>query len=189
MAAGNMVIPGDYLSDSAAFSAGNGCYKAEDCIRASVCGLVTVKNNVLSVKSTCSHMVPREKSVVLCKVLAINSNNAKVQIICVNGKVSREPLKGIIRREDIRATEIDSVEVFDSFRPRDIVRARVLGLGENQGYALTTAENELGVIVARNSDNNGLMDPISWCEVQDRETGKKQKRKVAKLHQTTTSIH
>lgn len=185
----NVVVPGDFIGDSAKYSAGDGCYKASDGIRASLCGVVTAKNNVLSVKSTCTHVVPREGSLVLCRVLSINSNNAKVRIICVNGKVSKEALKGIIRREDIRATEIDSVEVYNSFRPGDIVRARVLGLGESQGYVLTTAENELGVIMARNSDNNGgLMDPISWCEVQDRVTGKKQKRKVAKLHQTTSSI-
>ncbi|EOA98486.1 3'-5' exoribonuclease CSL4-like protein, partial [Anas platyrhynchos] len=55
------------------------------------------------------------------------------------------------RREDIRATEKDKVEVYKSFRPGDIVLAKVISLGDaaQSNYLLSTAENELGVVVAR----------------------------------------
>lgn len=35
-----------------------------------------------------------------------------------------------------------------SFRPGDIVMARVISLGDAQSYLLSTAENELGVVIA-----------------------------------------
>jgi exosome complex component CSL4 len=53
-----------------------------------------------------------------------------------------------LRKEDIRATEKDKVEIYKSFRPGDIVQARVSSLGDSQSYFLSTAENELGVIFA-----------------------------------------
>ena len=40
------------------------------------------------------------------------------------------------------------VEMSKSFRPGDIVIARVISLGDAQSYLLTTAENELGVVIA-----------------------------------------
>ena len=56
----------------------------------------------------------------------------------------------MIRKEDVRATEKDRVEMYRSFRPGDISLARVISLGDAMvGYLLTTAENELGVVIAR----------------------------------------
>ena len=58
------------------------------------------------------------------------------------------PLKGIIRREDVRQTEKDRLELSKCFRPNDIVFAKVLSLGDSQSYLLTTAGDELGVVLA-----------------------------------------
>ena len=38
--------------------------------------------------------------------------------------------------------------MYKCFRPGDIVIARVISLGDAQSYLLTTAENELGVVIA-----------------------------------------
>lgn len=38
--------------------------------------------------------------------------------------------------------------MYKCFRPGDIILARVLSLGDALSYVLTTAENELGVVVA-----------------------------------------
>lgn len=38
----------------------------------------------------------------------------------------KEQYNGIIRVQDVRATEIDKVEIYQSFRPGDIVRAEVV---------------------------------------------------------------
>ena len=70
-----------------------------------------------------------------------------------------------------------------SFQPRDIVVAKVISLGDASAYLLTTAENELGVIVAYDSSSSSSsipMMPISWCEVLCPTTGVKELRKVAK---------
>ena len=49
----------------------------------------------------------------------------------------------------MRAAEKDKVEMYKCFRPGDVVLARVLSLGEaSTGYIVTTAENELGVVLA-----------------------------------------
>lgn len=93
----------------------------------------------------------------------------------------RESCQGIIRKEDVRQIEVragqrvslscmgrsrlthacmsaclaggqvDKVEVFKCFRPGDIVRARVISLGDARQYYLSTAENELGVSRGRGS--------------------------------------
>lgn len=56
---------------------------------------------------------------------------------------------GVIRVQDVRATEKDKVKIASSFKPGDIVRAAVISLGDQSNYYLSTGRNELGVVVAR----------------------------------------
>lgn len=70
-------------------------------------------------------------------------------------------------KQDIRATEVDKAEVAKSLRPGDIIRARVISLGDSTQYFLSTAENELGVRWAK-SAAGAIMIPISW-QVRERE--------------------
>ena len=101
-------------------------------------------------------------------------------MMSINGRLLQEPLVGVIRREDVRAMEKDSVEIFDSFRPGDMVRAHVISLGEGMMYVLPTASNELGVVTAHCGCGQAMV-PVSWCEMQCMETGDREKRKVAKV--------
>uniref|UniRef100_A0A3B3T765 Exosome component 1 n=1 Tax=Paramormyrops kingsleyae TaxID=1676925 RepID=A0A3B3T765_9TELE len=56
-----------------------------------------------------------------------------------------------------------------------------ISLGDVQSnYLLTTAENELGVVVAH-SEAGVQMIPISWCEMQCPRTHGKEFRKVARV--------
>ena len=82
------------------------------------------------------------------QVVSTNPRFCKVAILGVESTSLKEPFKGTIRKEDVRATEKDKVEMYKSFRPGDIVLARVLTL-HTQTYLLSTAENELGVIFAK----------------------------------------
>ena len=59
--------------------------------------------------------------------------------------VVRSPLKGVIRREDVRQTEKDRVELSKCFRPSDIVMAKIISLGDQNNYLLSTAADELGL--------------------------------------------
>ena len=58
--------------------------------------------------------------------------------------IFRSPLKGVIRREDVRQTEKDRVELSKCFRPSDIVMAKIISLGDQNNYLLSTAADELG---------------------------------------------
>lgn len=78
----------------------------------------------------------------------MNTRFCKLAILAVEGSSLNEPFRGTLRREDIRATEKDKVEIYKSFRPGDIVQARVTSLGDSQSYFLSTAENGLGVVFA-----------------------------------------
>uniref|UniRef100_A0A8C0IV88 Exosome component 1 n=1 Tax=Chelonoidis abingdonii TaxID=106734 RepID=A0A8C0IV88_CHEAB len=114
-------------------------------------------------------------------VCSINSRFAKVHILYIGSTPLKSTFRGTIRREDIRATEKDKVEVYKSFRPGDIVLAKVISLGDMQSnYVLSTAENELGVVVAH-SEAGAQMVPISWCEMQCPRTHSKELRKVARV--------
>uniref|UniRef100_A0A3Q3XM29 Exosome complex component N-terminal domain-containing protein n=1 Tax=Mola mola TaxID=94237 RepID=A0A3Q3XM29_MOLML len=82
---------------------------------------------------------------------------------------------------DVGAIVTCKVETYKSFRPGDIVLAKVISLGDVQSnYLLTTAENELGVVVAH-SESGAQMIPISWCEMQCPRTHAKEFRKVARV--------
>ena len=92
----------------------------------------------------------------------------------------RAPLKGIIRREDVRQTEKDRVELSKCFRPNDVVFAKVLSLGDHQNYLLSTAGDELGVVLATSAAGVRL-EPISWNEMRCPKTGVKEPRKTARI--------
>lgn len=49
-------------------------------------------------------------------------------------------LEGTIKKENVREKMIDSVVMIESFKPRDIVRAKVLSLGDSiRSIYLSTA--------------------------------------------------
>ena len=78
-------------------------------------------------------------------------------------------------------TEKDRVEIYNCFRPGDIVLARVISLGDpTAGYLLTTAENSLGVVIAK-SEVGSVMVPVSWTEMQCTKSYTIEQRKVAKV--------
>lgn len=59
------------------------------------------------------------------------------------------------------------------------MRAVVISLGDERSYYLSTARNELGVVMAVSEMGNSMV-PVSWREFEDLETGGREGRKVAK---------
>lgn len=94
--------------------------------------------------------------------------------------VLEDTLVGTIRQRDVRAFDVDSVEMYKSFRPSDLVKAQVLSLGDARSYFLSTARNDLGVILATSTAGNTMV-PINWEQMQCPVTGVKEFRKVAKI--------
>lgn len=125
-------------------------------------------------------VTPEIGSFVTCKVIKITQWFAKVKILCVDSHVLSHEVEGMIRSQDVRATEIDKVKIEESFRPNDIVLAQVLSLGDSRNYFLTTAKNELGVTYAYSLACGAPMIPVSWKEMMCSKTKTRELRKVAK---------
>ncbi|KAM6263889.1 exosome complex component CSL4 isoform 1-T1 [Spheniscus humboldti] len=149
-------VPGERLCSAEEATAGSGTYTRHGFVFSSLAGCLEKRSEdsgppvVSVVRDAESQLLPDVGAVVTCKVCSINSRFAKVHILYVGSTPLKSAFRGTIRREDIRATEKDKVEVYKSFRPGDIVLAKVISLGDAQSnYLLSTAENELGVVVAR----------------------------------------
>lgn len=108
----------------------------------------------------------------------VNSSNAAASSTNTTGDIG-EGFGGIIRTQDVRATERDKVKILSSFRPGDIIRASVISLGDGTNYYLSTAANELGVVFARSSTGQHMY-PIDWQHMKCSTTGEVEERKCAK---------
>ena len=72
--------------------------------------------------------MPEIDAIVTCKVVRVNPRFAAVNIMVVGETPCKDDFQGIIRVQDVRATEKDKVKIYNSFRPGDIVRAQVVSL-------------------------------------------------------------
>ena len=126
-------------------------------------------------------LIPKVGDEVFARVTRVNPRLCNAEIVTVNGQAAEDAFSGVIRVQDVRATEVDKVDIYDCFMPSDIVRARVLSLGDTRSYYLSTAENELGVVQAKSPFTGEPMVPVAWDEMQCPSTQKRQKRKVAKV--------
>jgi exosome complex RNA-binding protein Csl4 len=123
--------------------------------------------------------LPTVGNLVTCRVTRINPRMASVEILCVGETALREACAGLLRREDVRPNDMERVEVYRSFRPGDIVLARVLSLGDARAYYLSSSEPELGVVLARSSEG-AVMKAVSHCLMECPLTKAREPRKVAK---------
>ncbi|KAJ5918970.1 hypothetical protein N7466_009913 [Penicillium verhagenii] len=153
--------------------------------------------------------LPAVDSIVLARVTRVQKRQATVSILVVLDDVSQDPsqntsdndnvasiltsaanpenhsstdelrFQAIIRKEDVRAVEKDRVVMDEMFRVGDIVRGSVISQGDQSFYYITTARNDLGIVMAR-SDSGNMMFPVSWKEMRDPVTGVSEQRKVAR---------
>lgn len=72
-------------------------------------------------------IVPVAGDVVTARVLQVNQRSAKCSILCIGEHILEQNYRAMLRKEDVRATEKDRVEMYKSFRPGDIILARVVG--------------------------------------------------------------
>ncbi|KAG5232723.1 Nucleic acid-binding [Salix suchowensis] len=193
---GEMVTPGEVLGKATELKAGKGAYIGSyrdtdlQYVFSSLTGLRRTvspspdspdQRPTVEVTGHKAHgAVPEPGSVVIARVTKVMAKTASADIMCVGPKSVRDKFTGIIRQQDVRATEIDKVDMHLSFRPGDIIRALVLSLGDARAYYLSTAKNELGVVSAESAAGATLV-PISWTEMQCPLTGQIEQRKVAKV--------
>jgi exosome complex component CSL4 len=225
-----IAVPGRTLGPATKYLAGPGTYLYEGQVVASLMGKVKVtvpakppgpvkrltkitapapeEPSTISVlrHEKKQEVLPDVGNVVLCKVVRLQPRQAIVAIQQVEATALQTEWQGVIRVQDVRATEKDKVKIYESFKPGDVVRAQVvsflrplgsilvilwrrlmtdgvlllkISLGDQSNYYLSTASNELGVIMATSEAGNDMI-PVSWKEYKDPETGLNELRKVAK---------
>lgn len=112
---------------------------------------------------------PSPNSIVLGSITRLSPLQALLSITVVDGVPlpPGEEFTGVIRSQDVRATEKDKVKISDCFRGNDVVRGIVasiflykfyaciyayslpkISLGDARSYFVSTARNDLGVIAA-----------------------------------------
>ncbi|MCJ1329455.1 exosome 3'-_5 exonuclease subunit ski4 (Csl4) [Thelotrema lepadinum] len=198
----SFVLPGTTLGTTSSSYSGPGTYIHNSNIIASIKGkpsvlappgpasatskpTISVNTPVASLRQipsrnvTRRNVLPSVNAVVLAKVTRLQQRQANVAIVVVNETVCADEFAGMVRREDVRGWEVDRVKVEEMFRVGDVIRAVVISLGDQSSYYLSTARNELGVLLATSEIGN-QMYPVSWKEFRDPETGKHEARKVAK---------
>ncbi|KAH7883698.1 hypothetical protein F5I97DRAFT_1894885 [Phlebopus sp. FC_14] len=159
---------------------GRGLYARQGQVRASLVGVPRYEGPTLSISRLRPHP-PAPNSLILGTVTRLSPLQATVSISVVDGVPLPvgEEFTGVIRTQDIRATEKDKVKIGDCFRGGDVVKGVVISLGDARSYYITTARNDLGVIFA-SSEAGATMEPISWQEMRCPKTGRIEKRKCAK---------
>ncbi|KAH9508588.1 Exosome complex component CSL4 [Bulinus truncatus] len=166
---------------------GIGTYTNDGFIYSSILGVMDEiindenKKTMISVHTNHTQaVIPNIDAVVTARVTNVNPRYCKCEILTIGTTPLSDIYRGLIRKEDVRATEKDRVEMYKCYRPGDVIIARVISLGDAQSYILSTAENELGVIIAT-SEAGSNMVPISWCKMQCPKTLNEEFRKVAKV--------
>nr|AFA52596.1 hypothetical protein [Vaucheria litorea] len=180
------VCPGDRIGRCDEYTSGNGTYVRGPHIYSSLVGRIQkieVPENlpVLTVKGKKAVVgqILEVGVVVMGRVTRVKNNLASVDILCAGKFVLREICQGIIRKEDVRSTEVDKVDMWKCFRPGDIVRTKVISLGNSRDYFLSTSGEDLGVSWAR-SEAGEVLVPISWEQMQCPKTKAVEFRKCAK---------
>ncbi|KAH8875742.1 Exosome complex component CSL4 [Schistosoma japonicum] len=135
MLGNRIVVPGDLICCSNATNkSGTSTYCRSGNIFSSAFGYIKEESHADGSKTVSveplktAGIVPYAGAIVLAKVCSITGRFVRCDIVAVGDVYLSGPFKGLIRREDIRATQRDQAEPGCCFRPGDIVRARVINL-------------------------------------------------------------
>lgn len=145
------VLPGKILGPVSKFAPGAGTHVFEGNVVASLKGRVAVTspakapgpkkrlNKIVAAPAieelatvTVSHqgnkreILPNVNNIVLARVVRLMPRQAIVVIQQVSDNILQTEWQGVIRVQDVRATEKDKTKIYESFRPGDIVRAQVV---------------------------------------------------------------
>ena len=195
MNVGSSVVPGDRIGNVRHITSGSGTYVESGNVFASLVGTLKVsEEGQASVEQTDippSIFNLQIGQVVYGKIIRLTHLNAVLDIVAVvptstDGNVvvvmknhDRDG-SGMIRKEDIINQGTQTPQIYDSFRPGDVVLCKLISFGDDKRYLFTTAEPELGVVYAACRQSGESMIPISHNEMQCPITKIKESRKCAK---------
>ena len=191
MEVGSIATPGEQLKVDGIRLGGKGTYTNESGqVFASIVGRVVRRGETVEVESSkkggddaaAGEVLPYVGATITGKVTRVTSKICDVQILCVGkNPVRGVGFKGTLRKENVRAFEVDQIDLFDCFRMGDVITASVAALGGARSYELSTAANNLGVVHATCAVSGEAMIPASWETMRCSITGTIEKRKVAKV--------
>ena len=179
LSSGSFVCPGDVLVTTARDGICDpcgGCFVEEGShrIRASIAGKVLIEEELgteqesrfrVSVSSARNQMASETVidvgDKVTCRVVRLSMNQANLEIISVGDCPLQQSPKGIIRREDVRLSDIEKLIMSECFRPGDILRGVIISLGDSRQYYVSTSDADHGVLYAKSLITGNLMDPLS----------------------------
>lgn len=82
---------------------------------------------MVSVESSITpSILPKTGDIVTAKVTVVNPRMVQCIILCVGPSVVARSYRGVLKKEDIKATEKDRVDPYKCFRPGDVILARVV---------------------------------------------------------------
>lgn len=151
MESDDVLLPGQPLASNVTqttLRAGEGTFQRSKHILSSIIGQEHVDKQVghVTSKAAARFIVPHPGAIILGRVTRVTPRQANVSILVVNGQpivpgdwsacgytnhaAGEDPtgadFTGVIRTQDVRATEKDKIRMGDCFRPGDIVRASVV---------------------------------------------------------------
>jgi exosome complex component CSL4 len=189
------VLPGSLLQVSGDFELGPGLYRLNGCIYSSRVGTISTTAlqdgkqliQVVSPRGANYTLLPTIGQTILGTVTRLTTRYVGIDISVLDTVPPvylEEPFKGTLRSQDIWPPEDKEApqQMNLAFRPGDLVRARIIGMGDaSAGFLLSTAvEDSLGVVFARCAASDEPLVPISWNEMICSKTGIKENRKPAK---------
>lgn len=189
------VLPGTLLNVSGDAVLGEGLYARNGCIYASRVGTLTSSTiegqTLLSIKSVHRpnlSVVPQIGQAIIGTVTRLTTRYASIDISVLEFSTKsiylQEPFKGTLRSQDIwPSDDKDAPQTLNlAVRPGDLVRARIIGVGDaSAGFLLSVAvEETLGVVFAKCAATGEPLVPISWNEMLCPKSGIKEPRKPAK---------
>ncbi|KAF4623629.1 hypothetical protein D9613_001909 [Agrocybe pediades] len=126
----NTVLPGQPISlppRGPAPQLGPGLYHRDGQLRASLLGVPRFEGSTLKISRVQPH-TPVPGSVVIGSVTRLSPLQALISITVVDDVPlpAGEEFTGVIRTQDVRATEKDRVKIGDCFRGGDVVRTQVV---------------------------------------------------------------
>ena len=181
----DVAVPGQILASTSTHLAGPGTHIYESNILASIIGsavttpspnraskpTISVPRHTphQSVLSTATESLSTVNSIVLCRVTRVQQRQLAASILLTDPSPSSIvqytfstnddlQFQAVLRREDVRTYEKDRVVMNDMYRAGDIIRATVISLGDERNYYISTAGNELGVVIATSEA------AMPWCQ-------------------------
>ncbi|KAF7969218.1 hypothetical protein HWV62_27923 [Athelia sp. TMB] len=107
---------------------GSGVYSRDGQVRASLVGEPSYNGSTLSISRIRPHP-PAPNSTILGSVTRLSPMQAVLSVTVVDGVPlpAGEEFTGVIRTQDVRATEKDKIRISDCFRGGDVIKGVIVG--------------------------------------------------------------